>query len=71
MKTDARLLAEDKRLKRGEDTMKAILEEWRKLIKAMYKAKEQGLDPKVIGRFFTHRREKYNISNVPEELSND
>ena len=59
-------LAGNKRLKRYRDAYitadyaKAIQEERRKLIKAMFKAKEQGLQAKRVGRFpdgiWTHER---------------
>ena len=35
----------------------------------MYKAREQGLDAKVVGRFLHIREKKYNAKNVPEELN--
>ena len=53
------------------DYAKAIQEERRKLIKAMFKAKEQGLQAKVVGRFLHIGERKYNVTNVPEDLKDN
>ena len=49
------------------DYAKAIQEERRKLIKA----KEQGLKAKVVGRFLHIGEQKYNVTNVPEDLKDN
>ena len=53
------------------DYAKAIQEERRKLIKAMFKAKEKGLQAKVVGRFLHIGERKYNVTNVPEDLKDN
>ena len=53
------------------DYAKAIQEERRKLIKAMFKVKEQGLQAKVVGRFLHIGEQKYNVTNVPEDFEDD
>ena len=53
------------------DYAKAIQEERRKLIRAMFKAKEQGLQAKVVGRFLHIGELKYNVTNVPEDLKDN
>ena len=53
------------------DYAKAIQEEQRKLIKAMFKAKEQGHQAKVVGRFLHIGEQKYNVTNVPEDLKDN
>ena len=50
------------------DYAKAIQDERRKLIKAMFKAKEQGSDAKVVGRYLYIGELKYDVTNIPEEF---
>ena len=47
---------------------KALQDEQRKLIKAMFKAKEQGSDAKVVGRYLYIGELKYDVTNIPEEF---
>ena len=37
----------------------------------MFKAKEQGLQAKVVGRFLHIGERKYNVTNVPEDLKDN
>ena len=50
------------------DYAKAIQDERRKLIKAMFKAKEQGSEAKVIGRYLYIGELKYDVTNIPEDF---
>ena len=50
------------------DYAKAIQDERRKLIKAMFKAKEQGSEAKVVGRYLYIGELKYDVTNVPEDF---
>ena len=43
-------------------------DERRKLIKAMLKAKEQGSEAKVVGRYLYIGELKYDVTNVPEDF---
>ena len=53
------------------DYAKAIQEERRTLIKALFKAKEQGLQAKVVARFLYIGQRKYTVTNVPEDLKDN
>lgn len=53
------------------DYAKAIQEERRKLIRAMFKAKERGLQAKVVGRFLHIGEQKYNVTNIPEDFKDN
>ena len=50
------------------DYAKAIQDERRKLIKAMFKAKEQGSEAKVVGRYLYIGELKYDVTNIPEDF---
>ena len=50
------------------DYAKAIQDERRKLIKAMFKAKEQGSETKVVGRYLYIGELKYDVTNIPEDF---
>ena len=50
------------------DYAKAIQDERSKLIKAIFKAKEQGSEAKVVGRYLYIRELKYDVTNVPEDF---
>ena len=50
------------------DYAKAIQDERRKLIKAMFKAKEQGSEAKVVGRYLYIGQLKYDVTNIPEDF---
>ena len=50
------------------DYAKVIQDERRKLIKAMFKAKEQGSEAKVIGRYLYIGELKYDVTNIPENF---
>ena len=47
---------------------KAIENEQRRLIKAMFKAKEQGSEANVVGRYLYIGEIKYDVTNIPEDL---
>ena len=47
------------------DYAKAIQDE---LIKAMFKAKEQGSEAKVVGRYLYIGELKYDVTNIPEDF---
>jgi len=53
-----------------EDFAKAIQDERRVLIKAMFKARENGGHPnaKVVGRYLIINNEKYDYTNIPSYL---
>ena len=51
------------------DFARAIQEERRKLIKALFVARDKGHQAKVINRDLFVDGEKYNITNIPEELT--
>ena len=51
------------------DFARAIQEERRKLIKAMFVARDKGPQAKVINRDLFVDGETYNITNIPEELT--
>ena len=51
-----------------EDYAKAIQDERRKLIRAMFKAKEQGSEAKVVGRYLYIGELKYDVANIPEDF---
>ena len=48
------------------DYAKAIQDERRKLLKAMFKAKKQGLEAKVVGRYLYIGELKHDVTNIPE-----
>ena len=50
------------------DYAKDIQDELRKLIMAMFKAKEQGSEAKVVGRYLYIGELKYDVTNVPEDF---
>ena len=50
------------------DYAKAIQDERRKLIKAMFKAKEQGSEAKVVGRYLYIGELKYDVTNIPDDF---
>lgn len=50
------------------DYAKAIQDERRKLIKAMFKAKEQCSEAKVVGRYLYIGERKYDVTNIPEDF---
>ena len=50
------------------DYAKAIQDERRKLIKAMFKAKEQGSEAKVVGRYLYIGELKYDVTNIPQDF---
>ena len=50
------------------DYAKAIQDERRKLIKAMFKAKEQGSEAKVAGRYLYIGELKYDVTNIHEDF---
>ena len=50
------------------DYSKAIQDERRMLIKAMFKAKEQGSEAKVVGRYLYIGELKYDVTNIPEDF---
>ena len=50
------------------DYAKAIQGERRMLIKVMFKAKEQGSEAKVVGRYLYIGELKYDVTNIPEDL---
>ena len=47
------------------DYAKAIQDKRRKLIKAMFKAKEQGSEAKVVGRYLYTGELRYDATNIP------
>ena len=51
------------------DYAKALQDERRKLIKAMFKAKEQGSEAKVVGRYLFIGELKYDVKHIPEDLN--
>ena len=51
-----------------QDYAKAIQQERKVLIKAMFQAKERGLSVKVIDRKLIINNVIYNVSNIPEDL---
>ena len=50
------------------DYAKAIQDKRRKLTKAMFKAKEQDSEAKVVGRYLYIGELKYDVTNVPENF---
>ena len=50
------------------DYAKGIQDERSKLIKAMFKAKEQGSEAKVVGRYLYIGELKYDVINIPEDF---
>ena len=50
------------------DYVKAIQDERRKLVKARFKAKEQGSEAKVVGRYPYIGELKYDVTNIPEDF---
>ena len=50
------------------DYATAIREERRKLIKAMFKGKEQGSEAKVVGSYLYIEELKYDGTNIPEDF---
>ena len=50
------------------DYAKAIQDERRKLIKAMFKAKEQGSEAKVVGRYLYIGELKNDVTNIHEDF---
>ena len=50
------------------DYATAIREERRKLIKAMFKGKEQGSEAKVVGIYLYIEELKYDGTNIPEDF---
>ena len=51
------------------DYAKAIQDDRRMLIKAMFKAKEQGSEAKVVGRYlYKGELIKYDVTNIPEDF---
>ena len=50
------------------DYAKAIQDERRKLVKARFKAKEQGSEAKVVGRYLYIGELKYDVTNIPEDF---
>ena len=50
------------------DYAKAIQMERRKLIKAMYKARDKGDEAKVVGRWLYIGEQRYNSENIPDDL---
>ena len=50
------------------DYAKALQDERRKLIKAMFKAKEQGPEAKVVGRYLYIGELTYDVKNIPEDF---
>ena len=50
------------------DYAKAIQDERRKLIKAMFKAKEQDSEAEVVGRYLYIGELNYDVTNIPEDF---
>ena len=50
------------------DYAKAIQMERRKVIKAMYKARDKGDEAKVVGRWLYIGEQRYNSENIPDDL---
>ena len=50
------------------DYAKAIQDERRILLKAMFEAKEQGSEAKVVGRYQYIGELKYDVTNIPEDF---
>ena len=75
-KTETKILPGSRGLKRArfEDAYitagyaKAIQDEQRKLMKAMFKAKEQGSEANVVGRSLYIGEIKYDVTNIPEDF---
>ena len=76
-KTETQFFRERNRLKDSsrakdvyitQDYAKAIHQERKVLIKAMFQAKERGLSAKVIGRKLIINNVIYKVSNIPEDL---
>ena len=51
------------------DYAKAIQDEQRKLIKALFKAKEQCSEAKVVGRYLFIGELKYDVNNIPKDFN--
>ena len=51
------------------DYATAIQDERRKLIKAMFKGKEQGSQAKVVGSYLYIEELKYDVRNIPEDFN--
>ena len=51
------------------DYATAIQDERRKLIKAMFKGKEQGSQAKVVGSYLYIEELKYDVTNIPEDFN--